>query len=343
MTTEEIDFNEHIEKIGVETLETDLGEYIVQLAGEKPYHILTPAMHKSRHDIAALFHEKFDTPEGSDPQYLTAYVRKKLRQKFRSADVGVTGANFLLADVGGVGLTENEGNGLMSVSFPKVHIVIAGIEKVIPSMKDLGLIWPLLATRGTGQQISVYNSIITGPRKEGETDGPEKMYVLLLDNGRTNLFQSDESYEALKCIRCGACLNVCPIYKNIGGYTYNATYSGPIGSVITPFFKAKKEYNHLSYACSVCGRCTDFCPVKISLHKLLLINRHNAVENGGDFVWNNGMKAFEFAFTKRRRLDATNGNLKNLALNLAPNALGNKKSLPVVAKHSFSKQWKSKK
>lgn len=342
MTTEEIDFNEHIEKIGVETLETDLGEYIVQLAGEKPYHILTPAMHKSRHDIAELFHEKFDTPEGSDPQYLTAYVRNKLRQKFRSADVGVTGANFLVADIGGIGLTENEGNGLMSVSFPKVHIVIAGIEKVIPSMKDLGLIWPLLATRGTGQQISVYNSLISGPRKKGETDGPGKMYVLLLDNGRTNLYQSDESYEALKCIRCGACLNVCPIYKNIGGYTYNATYSGPIGSVITPFFKGKKEYNHLSYACSVCGRCTEVCPVKIPLHKLLLINRRDAVEDGGDPAWNTGMKAFEFAFTKRRRLDLANGNLKNAVLTLRKNALGNKKSLPRVAKQSFSKQWKSK-
>ena len=342
MTTEEINFNEHVEKLGVETLETDLGEYIVQLAGEKPYHILTPAMHKSRHDIADLFHEKFNTPEGSDPQFLTAYVRSKLRQKFRSADVGVTGANFLVADVGGVGLTENEGNGLMAVSFPRIHIVIAGIEKIIPSVNDLGLIWPLLATRGTGQQISVYNSLITGPGKKGETDGPEKMYVLLLDNGRTDLYLSDDRYEALKCIRCGACLNVCPIYKNIGGYTYSATYSGPIGSVITPFYQGKKEYSHLSFACSVCGKCTDTCPVKIPLHKLLLLNRRDSVEQGGDFIWNNGMKMYEYAFSKRARLDAVNGSLKNAALKFGKNALGKQKSVPRIANRSFSKQWKSK-
>ncbi|MDX9883359.1 MAG: lactate utilization protein B [Prolixibacteraceae bacterium] len=343
MTTEEIDFNEQIEKIGVETLETDLGEYIVQLAGEKPYHILTPAMHKSRHDIADLFHEKFNTPPGSDPQFLTAYVREKLRQKFRTADVGVTGANFLVADVGGIGLTENEGNGLMTVSFPKIHIVIAGIEKIIPSMNDLGLLWPLLATRGTGQQISAYNSLVTGPRKENEADGPEKMFVLLLDNGRTNLYQYDDRYEALKCIRCGACLNVCPIYKNVGGHTYNATYSGPIGSVITPFYKGEKEYNHLSFACTVCGKCTETCPVKIPLHNQLLLNRRDAVENGGDFLWNNGIKAFAYTFSKRKRLDAVDGKMKNAALLLAKNVLGPGKSMPKVAERSFSKQWKSKK
>ena len=342
MTTEEIDFNEQIEKIGVETLETDLGEYIVQLAGEKPYHILTPAMHKSRHDVADLFHEKFNTPPGSDPQFLTAYVRKKLRQKFRTADVGVTGANFLVADVGGIGLTENEGNGLMTVSFPKIHIVIACIEKIIPSMNDLGLLWPLLATRGTGQQISAYNSLVTGPRKKNETDGPEKMFILLLDNGRTNLYQSDDRYEALKCIRCGACLNVCPIYKNVGGYTYNATYSGPIGSVITPFYKGEKEYNHLSFACTVCGKCTETCPVKIPLHNQLLLNRRDAVENRGDFLWNNGMKAFAYTFSKRKRLDAVSGKMKNAALLLAKNVLGPRKSMPQVAERSFSKQWKSK-
>ena len=342
MTTEEIDFNEQIEKIGVETLETDLGEYIVQLAGEKPYHILTPAMHKSRHDVADLFHEKFNTPPGSDPQFLTAYVRKKLRQKFRTADVGVTGTNFLVADIGGIGLTENEGNGLMTVSFPKIHIVIAGIEKIIPSMNDLGLLWPLLATRGTGQQISAYNSLVTGPRKKNETDGPEKMFILLLDNGRTNLYQSDDRYEALKCIRCGACLNVCPIYKNVGGYTYNATYSGPIGSIITPFYKGEKEYNHLSFACTVCGKCTETCPVKIPLHNQLLLNRRDAVENGGDFSWNNGMKAFAYTFSKRKRLDAVGGKMKNTALLLAKNVLGPRKSMPQVAERSFSKQWKSK-
>ena len=343
MTTEEIDLNEHVEEAGVESLETDLGEYIVQIAGEKPYHIVTPAMHKSKEDIAELFHEKFDTPEKSTPEYLTAYVRVLLRNKFTQADVGVTGANFLIADRGAIALTENEGNAMMTFSFPKIHIVIAGIEKVIPELKDLGLMWPLLAAHGTGQQISVYNSIVSGPKKESEKDGPEKMYVILLDNKRTALYAKDDQFEALKCIRCGACLNACPIYKNVGGYTYDATYSGPIGSVITPFLKGFSAYNHLSSACSVCGKCTEVCPVKIPLHKLLLYNRRDAVKNGDTaWSWNMGMKAFGYAFINRKRLDLASGNLKNKLGTFSPNALGDKKSLPTFAKESFSQQWKNK-
>jgi L-lactate dehydrogenase complex protein LldF len=344
MTTEEIDLNEHLEEIGVESLETDLGEYIVQLAGEKPYHIVTPCMHKSRQDIAELFTEKFDTPEGSSPEYLTAWVRKKLRAKFTTADVGITGANFLVADVGGIALTENEGNALMSVSFPKIHIVIAGIEKIVPKMKDLGLMWPILAAHGTGQQISVYNTLITGPKRSEETDGPEKMFVILLDNKRSELYGNDEQYSVLKCIRCGACLNACPVYRNIGGYTYDATYSGPIGSVITPFFKGLKEYNHLSSACSVCGKCTEVCPVKIPLHHMLLINRRDAVRAGaGGFLWNQGMKGFEFAFSKRNRLDLLGGKTKNTFALLSASALGEKKQIPKLADQSFSNQWTNKK
>lgn len=344
MTTEEIELNHHLEEIGVESLETDLGEYIVQLAGEKPYHIVTPCMHKSRQDIAKLFTEKFNTPEGSEPEYLTGWVRQKLRKKFTTADVGITGANFLVADVGGICLTENEGNALMSVSFPKIHIVIAGIEKVIPRMQDLGLMWPILAAHGTGQQISVYNSLITGPKKSSETDGPEKMIVILLDNKRSELYQNDDQYGALKCIRCGACLNACPIYRNVGGYTYDATYSGPIGSVITPFFKGLKEYNHLSSACSVCGKCTEVCPVKIPLHHMLLINRRDAVREGdGGFTWNQGMKAFEYAFSKRSRLDLLGGKTKNTFALLGANAMGEKKQIPQMANQSFSKQWTTKK
>jgi L-lactate dehydrogenase complex protein LldF len=344
MTTEEVDLNDHLDEIGVESLETDLGEYIVQLAGEKPYHIVTPCMHKSRQDIAELFTEKFNTPEGSTPEYLTDWVRKKLRSKFTTADVGITGANFLVADVGGICLTENEGNALMSVSFPKIHIVIAGIEKVVPRMQDLGLMWPILAAHGTGQQISVYNSLITGPKKSDETDGPEKMFVILLDNKRTELYQNDEQYSVLKCIRCGACLNACPIYRNIGGYTYDATYSGPIGSVITPFFKGLKAYNHLSSACSVCGKCTEVCPVKIPLHHMLLINRRDAIKEGdGGFLWNQGMKGYEFAFSKRSRLDLLGGKTKNTLALLGSKSLGEKKQIPKLADQSFSNQWTNKK
>ena len=344
MTTEEIELNHHLEEIGVESLETDLGEYIVQLAGEKPYHIVTPCMHKSRQDISKLFAEKFDTPEGSEPEYLTGWVRQKLRKKFTTADVGITGANFLVADVGGICLTENEGNALMSVSFPKIHIVIAGIEKIIPRMQDLSLMWPILAAHGTGQQISVYNSLITGPKRFSEVDGPEKMIVILLDNKRSELYQNNDQYGVLKCIRCGACLNACPIYRNIGGYTYDATYSGPIGSVITPFYKGFMEYNHLSSACSVCGKCSEVCPVKIPLHHMLLINRRDAVKAGaGGFVWNQGMKAYAYAFLKRGRLDLLGGKTKNMFALLGANAMGEKKQIPKMAEKSFSKQWTTKK
>ncbi|HSM49601.1 MAG TPA: LUD domain-containing protein [Draconibacterium sp.] len=342
MISEEIELNENLEKNAFEPVETDLGEFIVQVAGEKPYHILTPAMHKSKEDVAKLFNEKFNTPPESTPTELTLYVREKLREKFTSAEVGVTGANFLIADTGGILLTENEGNGFMSVAFPKVHIVIAGIEKILPSISDLPLFLPLLAAHGTGQQVTVYNSLITGPKKAGEANGPEKMFVVLLDNNRTKIAVEKEHYKALKCIRCGACLNACPIYKNVGGYTYSATYTGPIGSVITPFMNGFAEYNHLSYACSVCGACTEVCPVKIPLHDLLLLNRKLTVEqNLGSVGWNTGMKAFEWAFKKRKRLDFVNGTIKNQLVKTNKNVLGSEKEFPVFAGNSFSSVWKS--
>lgn len=343
MISEEIELNEHLEKAGYEPVETDLGEFIVQVAGEKPYHILTPAMHKSKEDVATLFHEKFNTPENSTPEELTAYVRGVLRKKFTKADVGVTGSNFLVADVGGVALTENEGNGFMSVSFPKIHIVITGIEKIIPSINDLNLFFPLLSALGTGQQVTVYNSLITGPKREGETNGPEKMYVLLLDNNRSKIAQEKKHFEALKCLRCGACLNACPIYKNIGGYTYNTTYSGPIGSVITPLMKGFDQYNHLSFACTICGSCTAVCPVKIPLHDLMLLNRKKSIEqNQGSFIWNTGMKAYEWGFKKRKNMDRVNGSVKNMFVKTHRNILGKQKKFPVFAKLSFSKQRKLK-
>lgn len=341
MISEEIELNENLEKAGFEPVETDLGEFIVQVAGEKPYHILTPAMHKSKEDVAELFHNKFNTPPNSTPTELTKFVRGVLRKKFTSAEVGVTGANFLVADVGGVALTENEGNGFMSIAFPKIHIVIAGIEKVIPSINDLQLMFPLLSALGTGQQLTVYNSLLTGPKRKSETNGPEKMVVVLLDNNRTEIAKEKTHYEALKCIRCGACLNTCPIYKNVGGYTYNTTYSGPIGSVITPFLEGFNKFNHLSFACTVCGACTAVCPVKIPLHDLLLQNRKISVEQKqGEKSWNAGMKAYEWAFKKRKNLDFVNGNRKNTIVKVNKNALGKQKEFPVFAEHSYSKKTK---
>ncbi len=338
MISEEIELNEHLEKTGIEPVETDLGEFIVQVAGEKPYHILTPAMHKSREDVATLFNEKFETPATASPEELTLFVRKKLRKKFTSAEIGITGANFLVADVGGIALTENEGNGLMTVSFPKVHIAISGIEKLLPSINNLPLFLPLLATHGTGQQVTVYNSLLTGPKRDNESSGPEKMYVILLDNKRTDIAQEKEQSQALKCIRCGACLNACPIYKNVGGYTYNTTYSGPIGSVISPYFRGFSKYNHLSFACTVCGACTEVCPVKIPLHYLLLLNRKKSVDEDNDnWTWNMGMKAYEIAFKKRKYLDAVNGSVKNRLIKINKDALGKEKQFPSFPEYSFSK------
>src|SRR5919112_4552796 len=241
-------------------------------------------MHKSKEDVARLFADKLGTAPGLSPNELTLVARQKLREKYTQAEVGITGANFIIADIGGIALTENEGNGRLSCAWPKTHIVVTGIEKVIPSMTDLALFWPLLATYGTGQRMTVYSSIITGPRQVNEKDGPEDMYVILLDNGRTSILANEKARESLYCIRCGACLNACPVYKNIGGHAYETTYSGPIGAVITPHLREMGEWKHLSYASSLCGNCTEVCPVKINLHELLLENRHEAVE-AGNSVW----------------------------------------------------------
>ncbi|NDV47699.1 lactate utilization protein [Paludibacter sp. 221] len=345
MTTEEVEFNHVAAEVGCESVETDLGEFIVQVAGERPYHIVTPAMHKSKEDIAALFHKEFNTPESSTPEELTEYVRQVLRKKYTTADVGVTGANFLVADVGGISVTENEGNGVMTTAFPKVHIVLAGIEKIIPRMNQLGLFYPLLAAKGTGQQITAYNTIITAPRQGDEANGPEQMYVILLDNGRTTVYEDDDAYEALSCIRCGACLNGCPVYKTIGGYVYNTTYSGPIGSVLTPFFRGFKDFSHLSFASSLCGKCAEVCPVRIPLTDILLTNRRKAVENyHRPLVERGAMKGFRMISSKRIGFDVFPSGLKNVALypfNFV--GWGPKRSMPKFARKSFSQQYRKNK
>ena len=343
MTTEEIEMNHAAEAVGCESVETDLGEFIVQVAGEKPYHIVTPAMHKSKEDVAKLFNEKFDLPIDSTPQEMTEYVRQVLRKKYTTADIGVTGANFLVADIGGIAVTENEGNGVMSTSFPNVHIVFAGIEKIIPSIDDFGMFWQLLSCMGTGQQITAYNTIFTGARKNNETDGPEKMYVILLDNGRTELYADNENFEALSCIRCGACLNACPVYKTIGGYTYETTYSGPIGSVITPFYRGFKDFGHLSSASSLCGACAEVCPVKIPLPDLLLVNRRKSVEkNLRPYAERTAMKGFTYVSESRFFFNLPGG-LKNMgAYPLNFTLWGPYRKMPKFASCSFSQQWKKR-
>jgi L-lactate dehydrogenase complex protein LldF len=316
MVTEEIHLNDFLEKNHIESVETDLGEYIQQLDGEPPYHIVTPAMHKSKEDVAKLFHDKLGVEPHLTPSELTLVARKNLRAMYTSAEIGVTGGNFLLADVGGVCVTENEGNGRLTTAFPKVHIAIVGIEKMIPSINDLNLYWPLLATYGTGQNVTVYNTIFTGARKKDETDGPEEMYVILLDNGRTNLLKDPNVRESMYCIRCGSCLNACPVYKNIGGHTYGATYSGPIGSVITPHMKDFDEFKHLSYASSLCGNCTEVCPLKINIHGMLHYNRTLAVKlHDTEFTENTAWKMWKLAMTHRSMMDVAGAGIKTKVVN----------------------------
>src|SRR6201985_3596704 len=296
MVTEEIQLNEFLEHNQIESLETDLGEYIVQLLGQKPYHIVTPAMHLSKEDIAKLFHERFCTPPDATPEQLTQKARELLRDKYVQADAGIAGANFLIADTGSIAISENEGNARLSTSFPKIHIAIVGIEKVIPSMAALDLFWPMLATHGTGQNLTVSNTILSGPRQAGETDGPQEMYVILLDNGRTNLLAQKDQRQGLYCMRCGACLNACPVYKNIRVHNYATSLSRTIGSIITPHMQGMEEFKHLSYASSLCGKCSEVCPVKIDIHKMLLLNRRDAVkehivtkkEKWGWAIWKKG-------------------------------------------------------
>jgi L-lactate dehydrogenase complex protein LldF len=343
MVTEEIHLNKFLEKNGIESVETDLGEYIQQLDDEPPYHIVTPAMHKSKEDIAKLFVEKLNTAPNLSPEQLTLVARDKLREKYRQAEIGITGANFIIADSGAIAISENEGNARLSCAFPKTHIAIVGIEKVLPSITDLALFWPLLATYGTGQTITSYNSILSGPRQPGEPDGPDEMYVVLLDNGRTNILANEKTRESLYCIRCGACLNACPVYKNIGGHAYETTYSGPIGAVITPHLHEMGEWKHLSYASSLCGNCTEVCPVRINLHELLLENRHEAVDTGNS-TWSEKVawKLWKKASLNRGMMNLGNGGLKNWFVNKVFRDWTTHHGNLNFSRKTFNEQWKDR-
>jgi L-lactate dehydrogenase complex protein LldF len=270
MTTEEVDLNERLEHHGLESVETDLGEYILQLAHEKPYHIVAPALHKTRYDVAEIFTRELHVPEETVPEKQTKIARAVLREKFLAADIGISGANFLVADSGAVVIVENEGNARLTTSAPKIHISVAGIEKIIPRAQDLATFVKLLARSATGQLLSVYTSFLSGPRRAGEPDGPDEFYVVLLDNGRTKLLPDRSKRQSLYCIRCGACLNTCPVYRKIGGHSFPWVYSGPIGAIITPQFMGVSHEPGLPFASSLCGACFEVCPVKIDIPKILL-------------------------------------------------------------------------
>jgi L-lactate dehydrogenase complex protein LldF len=351
MVAEEIHLGPALEKVGIEDIETDLGEFIVQLRNEPPYHIVTPAMHLTRKDIAALFKEKLGDVDSDDPQELVAAARRALRRAFFSAEMGITGANFLVADAGMIALTTNEGNARLCTSIPRIHVAIAGIEKVIPRLQDLALFWPVLAAAGTGQPITCYNTLIGGPRKESEVDGPEEFHVVLLDNGRSELLADAEQRDVLHCIRCGACLNACPVFRTVGGHAYGTTYQGPIGSVLTPHLRGLNEFQHLSYASSLCGACTDVCPVKIDLHHHLLENRRDAVRSADrPFTERIGFKIWRWTMESAKRF-ALAGSVARFAMRIAhgmrlegtaldPLAPWSKNhASPVAPKKSFRALW----
>ena len=344
MTTEEIHVNHYLQQQGIESVETDLGEYIVQLNGERPYHIVTPAMHLSKADINAIFVKHLGTESTDDAQKLVLTARHLLRDKYTAAEIGITGANFLIAQEGAIAVTENEGNARLSATFPKLHIAVVGIEKVIPQLTDLDLFWPLLSTSGTGQQVTVYNTVYFGPRQPGETDGPDEMVVILLDNGRTNLLAQPDKRAALRCIRCGACLNVCPVYKNIGGHTYETTYSGPIGSVISPHLSGLPEHKHLSYASSLCGACTSVCPVRIPLHNLLLLNRKQSVEEGyAPLEERAAISLWRWSMQHRWALDLLPARLKDWSLSHLLDQAGwsKRRTALKLAPQSFRALWQA--
>ncbi|MGD2047825.1 MAG: LutB/LldF family L-lactate oxidation iron-sulfur protein [Gemmatimonadota bacterium] len=280
MLTEELGVNEHLEGLNVRVRETDLGEYIVQLLDEPPSHIIAPVMHLSLDDCRRLFHERLGTPLDGRPEELVAAARTALRQEFLDADLGISGGNFLVAETGTVALLENEGNIRLSTSLPRVHVAFVGIEKLVPRLEDLAGFVQLLARAGTGQPIGNYVSLLQGPKRDDEVDGPEEVHVVLVDNGRTRLLADDTAWESLRCIRCGACLNICPVYRQTGGHAYGFTYSGPIGAIIAPGILGLEEALPLPYASSLCGACADVCPVRIPIPDILLHWRERAVEEG---------------------------------------------------------------
>lgn len=270
MASEEIELAHYLESTGLDLVETDLGEFIIQISHDKPSHLVAPIIHKDKASIARLFSEYFKTPYNDDPQTLTAQARAFLRNKFRAADLGITGGNFVVAESGQVCVVENEGNARQSVTTPRVLVSLVGIEKVVPRLADLAVMLKLLARSSTGQRMTIYTSIFGGPRATGEKDGPEEFHLVLLDNGRSEILADPEYRETLRCIRCGACLNACPVYRKIGGHAYGSVYPGPIGALITPLFQGLGKFKDLPQASSLCGACYEACPVKINIPRHLI-------------------------------------------------------------------------
>lgn len=356
MVSEEINLAHVMEAAGMDVVETDLGEFIIQISHDRPSHLVAPIVHKDRASIAKLFSEYFGTPYNDDPQALTMQARAFLREKFRNADFGMTGGNFMVAETGVLCCVENEGNQRQSVTTPRILLSLVGIEKVVPRMVDLAVMLKLLARSSTGQPITIYTNIFGGPRQPGEKDGPEEFHLVLMDNGRSEILASEEYRETLRCIRCGACLNACPIYRKIGGHSYGHVYSGPIGALITPLFQGLGNFKDLPQASSLCGACYEACPVKINIPKHLInlrrdiVNQHlnGPVERMIYRLWAWGLKSpflyntigalqkFEF----RRRAKKT-GWVENLPAIAA--GWTQVRDMPAPARKTFHQMWKKRK
>jgi L-lactate dehydrogenase complex protein LldF len=355
MVSEEINLAHIMEAAGLDVVETDLGEFIVQIDHDKPSHLVAPIVHKDKASIAKLFSEYFKTPYNDDPNALCNQARAYLRDKFRKSDLGITGGNFMVAETGVICSVENEGNQRQSVSTPRVMIALVGIEKVVPRMTDLAVMLKLLTRSATGAPITIYNNLYGGPRGPGEKDGPEEFHLVLVDNGRTEILASEEYRETLRCIRCGACLNACPIYRKIGGHAYGSVYPGPIGALITPLMQGLDKYKDLPQASSLCGACYEACPVKINIPKHLVNLRRdiNRSHRNGFFerivykTWAWGLKSpFLFGMIGQmqkwelRRRASGSGWIKKVP----PPGSGwtNIRDLPAPAKKTFHQMWKKR-
>lgn len=329
MATEEIHLNGALEEAGISAVETDLGEYIIQLNNEPPSHIVAPVIHRRLEDIAQIMQDKLDMPPTLDPQVMTALARGRLRQEFLTADMGVSGCNFAIAETGTVCIVTNEGNGRLTSGMPRIYVAVMGIEKLVPTVEDAFLQYQALCRSATGQQTTIYLNLTSGPRKAGDVDGPDEFHVVLLDNGRSEMLANGYG-EALMCIRCGACLNVCPVYREIGGHAYGSTYSGPIGAVISPLLQIDVTNDEkLPHASSLCGACREACPVKIDLPRLLLDLRADQVEAGEAPLFDRvAMQGFVQTMKSRARYESA-GKVASLSSNvLAAFSGGNLKFMP---------------
>jgi L-lactate dehydrogenase complex protein LldF len=342
---DEIHLDTHLKNYEVAVNETDLGYYAqANTSGNKSFHPAFSGLHFSKDDYTNLLHKKLKTSLNNTPTEILKSFRKQVRDENAKADIAISSANYLIADVGGISISENEGNQLLSAAFCKTQIIVIGIEKMLGSLKDLDLFISLYATHSYGQKLTAYNTILFGPRFENELDGPEEVIVVLVDNGRTNLLGKLEQRKALSCIDCGACHNVCPVYETIGGSSYGSSYAGPIGSIISPYLSDFSAHNHLSFTSSLCGRCTEICPVNININNLLLFNRNEAITKNQTTVWERLlMKGWKYMMVNRSILDKFPAKYKNWGTRkLIGQIWGEHSNIPVIKEKSFKQLWEER-